>query len=145
VTNLALVALFSLAAMLKLWIVTYPDLVIANSALANPAGAVNFLVQADAKGRVFNEYNWGGYIIWNDQNLQVFVDGRTDLYGDPIISEWIQIMQAQDDWAAHLDQWKIEWVLVELNRPLVGALPASQWEKVYSDDHSVLLQRISSP
>ena len=131
--------------MLKLYIVTYPDLVNANSALTNPAGAVDYLVQQDAGGRVFNEYNWGGYIVWSDPRLKVFVDGRTDLYGDTIIGEWMQIMQAEDDWASRLDEWKVDWILVDLNRPLVGALPTSQWEKVYTDDHSVLFHHFSSP
>ena len=145
VINLVLVGIFGLTAMLKLWIVTYPDLVNANSALTNPVGAVDYLVHQDAEGRVFNEYNWGGYIVWSDPRLKVFVDGRTDLYGDTIIGEWMQIMQAEDDWASRLDGWKVDWILVDLNRPLVGALPTSQWEKVYTDDHSVLFHRFPSP
>jgi hypothetical protein len=142
VINLILVGLFGLAAMVKLWIVTYPDLVNANSALANPVGAVKYLNQQGAEGRIFNEYNWGGYIIWSDAKLKVFVDGRTDLFGDTIIGEWMQIVQAEDDWAGKLDQWKVDWVLVDINRPLVSALPVSHWEKVYSDDHSVLFQHL---
>ena len=141
--NLILVGVFGLAAMIKLYIVTYPDLVNANADLSNPAGAINYLAQHDAEGRVFNEYNWGGYIIWQYPRLQVFVDGRTDLYGDTIIGEWMQILQAKDDWAKRLEHWQVDWVLIDGSRPLAGALQPSQWEKVFSDDHSVLFHRVS--
>ncbi len=142
--NLILVGFFGLIALGKLWVVTYPDLVNATSAQGNPAEAVKYLIQQDASGRIFNEYNWGGYILWSDPKLKVFVDGRTDLYGDTILGEWMQITQAEGDWAKKLDQWKVDWVLVDVNRPLVGALPGSQWVRVYSDDHSVLFHRLPS-
>ena len=145
VINLILVGFFGMAAMLKLWIVSYPDLLNANSALSNPVGAVDYLVHQNAQGRIFNEYNWGGYILWTDSRLKVFVDGRTDLYGDTIISEWIQIIQASDDWEARLDSWQVDWILLDVNRPLASALSTLQWEKVYSDDHSVLFHHLSSP
>ncbi len=145
ILNLCLVGFFGLIAIFKLWVVTYPALVNANSSLANPVGAVDHLVLNDAEGRIFNEYNWGGYIIWSDPKLKVFVDGRTDLFGDAVIGEWMQITQAQQDWAARLDQWKVDWVLVENNRPLASVLSSTTWEKVYRDDHSVLFRRLSPP
>ncbi len=145
VINLILVGIFGLTAIGKLWVVTYPDLVNATSALDNPVGAVKYLIQQDASGRIFNEYNWGGYILWSDPKLKVFVDGRTDLYGDKIIGEWMQITQAADDWAEKLNQWQVDWVLVDVNRPLVNELHESKWERVYTDDHSVLFHRLPSP
>lgn len=145
ILNLCLIGFFGLIAVIKLWVVTNPTLVNANSTLVNPVGAVDYLVNIDAEGRIFNEYNWGGYIIWSDPKLKVFVDGRTDLFGDAVIGEWMQITQAQKDWAARLDQWKVDWVLVENNRPLASVLSKPDWEKVYSDDHSVLFRRLSTP
>lgn len=41
-----------------------------------PAKAVRFLQQHALKGRMFNPYNWGGYLIWNLPKYKVFIDGR---------------------------------------------------------------------
>jgi hypothetical protein len=47
-----------------------------------PAAAVDYLRDAKLPGPLFNNYNWGGYIIWEQPQYPVFVEGRTDLYGD---------------------------------------------------------------
>ena len=73
--------------------------------------------------------------------MPVFVDGRTDLFGDEIIGEWMQILQAQGDWSAQLDAWKVDWVLIEPDRPLASSLQAQGWQIAYRDDHSILFQR----
>ena len=41
-----------------------------------PGRAVAFLQGKDFPGRLFNPYNWGGYLIWQYPQRQVFVDGR---------------------------------------------------------------------
>ncbi len=141
VLNLALVGIFTFAALVKCWVVSYPALVETNSAETNPVGAVQYLNLIGASGRIFNEYNWGGYLIWTDPKLQVFVDGRTDLYGDVILGEWMQILQADSGWADKLHQRQVDWVLVDPNRPLVGALAGLGWTVVFQDARAVLFQR----
>lgn len=145
VINLSLVALFGLAALLKLWVVANPAFVDANSAQTNPVGAVQYLQSQQARGHIFNEYNWGGYLIWSNPLMPVFVDGRTDLFGDEIIGEWMQILQARGDWSARLDTWKVDWVLIEPNRPLASSLQAQHWKIAYQDDHSILFHRSAAP
>ncbi|MCL2715268.1 MAG: hypothetical protein FWD68_11945 [Alphaproteobacteria bacterium] len=43
-----------------------------------PVAAVDAIERHQLK-RVFNEYGYGGYLIWRD--IPVFIDGRTELYG----------------------------------------------------------------
>src|SRR5205823_9243873 len=48
-----------------------------------PAAAVSFMARERPPGPIFNDYNWGGYLIWKlYPQYRVFIDGRTDVYGD---------------------------------------------------------------
>jgi hypothetical protein len=138
VLNLALVGVIAFAALLKLWVVTSPALVEAASAQMDPVGAVDYLVQNQAGGKIFNEYNWGGYLVWTAPQLKVFVDGRTDLYGDEILGEWLQIIQAAPGWDELLDKRQVDWVLIDPARPLAGVLQAHGWREVYRDRQALI-------
>jgi hypothetical protein len=145
VINLVLVGFFVMVALVKLWVVANPIFVDTNSALSNPAGAVAYLKSREASGKIFNEYNWGGYLIWTTPAMPVFIDGRTDLFGDEIIGEWMQILQTQGDWQQKLDRWQVNWVLIEPERPLAAQLRSKGWMVAYQDDHSILFQRSPGP
>lgn len=41
-----------------------------------PVEAANFLLKAQPAGRLFNYYDWGGYLMATAPGYQVFVDGR---------------------------------------------------------------------
>jgi hypothetical protein len=69
------------------------------------------------------------------------VDGRTDLYGDDVLGQWITTVQAGKGWQATLDKWKIRLVLIEPGRPLAVALPLEGWKLLYQDDQAVVFGR----
>ena len=47
-----------------------------------PAGAVDFLRREGRRGTLWNEYVWGGYLIWHlYPELRVSIDGRMAVYG----------------------------------------------------------------
>ena len=41
-----------------------------------PKNAIIFLKENPAKGNVFSDYAWGGYLIWKYSEKKVFIDGR---------------------------------------------------------------------
>ena len=49
-----------------------------------PVNAVNFLRQNPAPGPLYNNLDWGGFLIWYMPQYPVAIDGRNDLYGDEI-------------------------------------------------------------
>ncbi len=103
-----------------------------------PVGAVAYLLGEQPDGRLFNSYNWGGYLIWALPEYPVFVDGRTDLYGDTIILEWLSIVRADPGWDDQLQAWDANLVLIEPDWALAKLLPYAGWTTLYEDDHSVL-------
>lgn len=106
-----------------------------------PLEAIEEIRHKLPEGRLFNSYNWGGYIIWELPESPVFVDGRTDLYNDEVISQWYLVYQAQPGWQEILDRWKVGWVLLEKEAPLVRVLDEEGWKRLYVDELAVIYKR----
>ncbi len=106
-----------------------------------PVGAVAYLRENLPNGRLFNSYNWGGYLLWALPEYPVFIDGRTDLYNDAVITTWLKVMRAENGWVEILNEWDVNLILVEPDTPLVGALKPEGWSILYADDQSVLFGR----
>lgn len=106
-----------------------------------PRAAVNFLFQHHLPEPILNDYAWGGYLIWNlYPYYPVFIDGRTDLYGDTVMPEFIAGYYLNGDWAAPLEKWGIRTALLPPDAPLAVALRLRPgWRQVYSDAQSVVL------
>ncbi len=111
-----------------------------------PAAAVDFLQTHAARGALYNTYAWGGYLIWRlYPQMQVFIDGRADVYGDAFIEGvYLQVYRGGDNWRAILDQYAVDFVLLEPSAPLVAHLARDpQWQRIYADAQAVLFQRVS--
>lgn len=139
VINLLICALLCFAGIAKLAAATQSAFVEQAAADYFPVEAVNHL-KTQNPGRLFNSYGWGGYIEWNLHEFPVFIDGRTDLFGDEIISEWLNTMQAQDGWQDTFYAWDIRYCLIESDNPLAGALKNEGAEVLYEDQNSVLFK-----
>ncbi|MCC6148288.1 MAG: hypothetical protein IT308_12065 [Anaerolineaceae bacterium] len=141
VINLLIVSLLAASAIIKLYIVAFPAYV--NTTLKEyfPVDAVEILLESPLGGNLLNEYNWGGYLIWHSRNTPVFIDGRTDLYGDETIGEWADLIQAQGDWSKQLERYKINFVLLKPERLLAAHLGENGWRQLYADEQAVLFAR----
>lgn len=106
-----------------------------------PVAAVEYVKEVQPEGRMFNSYNFGGYLVWALPEYPVFIDGRADLYGDEIINEWLRTYSGADGWQDRLDDWDVGFVLVEPNAPLAKLLAYEGWELVYTDEVAVVYQR----
>lgn len=107
-----------------------------------PAGAVAYLKQHQPPGELLNSYNWGGYLIWHLPDYPVFVDGRTDLYGDQLLDEWFELVRAEGSWQSGLQKWKVNLVLLEPSTPLARELKHDPgWSLLYQDQVSLLYGR----
>jgi hypothetical protein len=106
-----------------------------------PVGATEFLQEHAPIGRLFNHYDWGGYLIWKlYPPTRVFVDGRADLYGEPLLHEFADTYQFKDGWKKTLQQWEIETVLVPRDSALAtGLRNAAGWRVAYEDAQAVVL------
>jgi len=141
VINLILVSILWISALGKLYVVTHPMLVEVYESRYYPTGAVQFLKENPQQGNLFNSYGWGGYLQWHLREYPVFVDGRTDLFGDEIIRLWLDVMEVNENWAHILDRWNIGIMVVEPDRPIVKVLRAEGWQVLYQDEVSIVIVR----
>lgn len=106
-----------------------------------PVDAAAWLRQQAPSGNLFNSYNWGGYIIFAVPERPVFIDGRTDLYGE-FVRQYVQMASALGRWRNLIDEYEIDVVLVEANSGLSAALRREAgWTLVYSDELAVIYIR----
>jgi hypothetical protein len=139
--NLALVGLIGFAVFAKQGVVTLPEIVQSAEVGNFPQAAVDWIESHPIVGRSLSEYSWGGYLIWHLPEEKVFVDGRTDLFGDEIIGEWRQVVQAEENMLEILNQWRVDRVVLMPTRPAVSALKNQGWVVVFQDRTSIILDR----
>jgi hypothetical protein len=109
-----------------------------------PRQAVDALARLPASARMFNSYDWGGYLIWRlyPERL-VFMDGRADLYGDALFTDYLQVWQARPRWAEVLSRYDVDVVLCESQGSLAAVLTASSsWQIIHVDDMAAVFRRI---
>jgi hypothetical protein len=145
VLNWTLLLLIALAAGLKTWTVVPEEANREALAAFLPLEAVEYIQEKQPPGRLFNSYNWGGYLLWALPDYPVFVGGRTDLYDDAVIDDWFTVARGEDGWERIMDSWYIHLVLVEPGLPLVPNLESAGWEQLYADEVAVVYARDPGP
>lgn len=110
-----------------------------------PVDAVDFLRAELESGQspqreLFNDYNWGGYLIFHLPEYPVFIDTRADLY-DGFFLTYFDALRDLSDWRALFAQCDIGTVLLFPTAPLAKALRAdAAWRIVYEDERSVIFR-----
>lgn len=107
-----------------------------------PAGAVEFMRREGISGRLYNAYNWGGYLLLHMYPEQrVFIDSRADVYRDDFIERYLATYYVTPRWREALERYQVEYVLVETGGPLHTLLQATgEWRERYKDSVAALLE-----
>lgn len=91
------------------------------------------------RGRVINEFNWGGYLAWRfGERAKVFMDGRTQLYSSDF---WRETCLGEPDAARPiLMQAQAEVAILPVRKSrFESVLKSIGWREVYRDDLAVVL------
>lgn len=89
--------------------------------------------------RCLNSYTWGGYISWKSPEMKIYIDGRTDLYGEKLIQDWIEMVNGGETWMEKFELYDINCVFLEEDRPIINLLGYNGWQVIYSDGLSVIM------
>ena len=109
-----------------------------------PAEAVAWLDANEPGTRIFNRYEWGGYIGQHRPGQPVFMDGRADVYGDELLQMYVSIIGVRDDPQVELDRYEIDYAVFPPATPLGDWFDASdRWERVYADSTAAVWVRRS--
>lgn len=94
-------------------------------------------------GRMFNDYNWGAFVIYRTSGkVPVFIDGFADKYGETIYQDYYKIILVEKEAEELLGKYRIDWIFFPSDAPLLRYLLATgRWEKSYRDDQASVLTR----
>lgn len=118
---------------------------------AYPKAAVDFLLDHNLPGHLWNGGNYAGYLIWRlaPEHYKVFTDNRYDIYGGQFIQQERIVLQAFEgdaanaipDWKTVLRNWDVKTLFIPQDAPLQQILTreeqenrsGAQWWQVWND------------
>ena len=109
-----------------------------------PNKALPFLNNFHPDGNLFNEYTWGGFLIWHEHQIPVFMDSRVDIFEyNGTFRDYLDIAHLKNA-IALLNKHEIKYVLFPRDAQLITLLQATRdWKVDYQDDTTILLERIN--
>jgi hypothetical protein len=103
-----------------------------------PVQAVEAVRAKGYAGPLYNDFDWGGYLIWA-LRMPVSIDGRQNLYGDQRIDRSMATWNAQPDWAMDAQLMKAGVVIGPVEAPLSQALRLDpRFQLAYEDKLAVV-------
>lgn len=105
-----------------------------------PIAAVEFIKQKKLSGVVFNHFNWGGYLAWQQfGRLTTFIDGRS--LSLPLFHAYTRVLWLPNEMQTILNRRGVDLVIMPRLNPFTGELYAltdflwreKGWELVYRD------------
>ena len=98
-----------------------------------PIDAVNEVRAKGYSGPLYNDFNWGGYLIWA-LRMPVSIDGRGGFYGDKSLDRSVATWSAAPDWDSDPTLKSAGLVLGPVQAPLVQILRMDpNFQLVYED------------
>jgi hypothetical protein len=144
VLNWVLLVVVALAALAKVALALPSAANQAQLAKVLPVDAADYVRRTHPAGKMFNSYNFGAYLTWAlYPDYPVYVDGRTDLYNDPFLREYLDVSLGRPGYAATLQKYGVNLVLVEANSLLGDRLKENpDWQETYSDKVAAVYERV---
>lgn len=100
-----------------------------------PVDAVQFVKKEKLTGNMFNNDEFGDYIIYSAwPEYKVFFDGRSDMYGVERMKEYSEVTRIETGWDKVLRKYNINWIIYNANSPLSHfLLERHDWKLIYAD------------
>lgn len=119
-----------------------------------PEAAIQFLVDSGLQGRMFNSYEYGGYLLWRlSPRIKVFIDGRgiNELIYDhheKIRLASNSLVEGHKEYEYLLNSYKIDYIIQPIYdgygnvQPLMKVILANEeWLPIYLDRQVYILVR----
>ena len=111
-----------------------------------PVDAVEFLVEHQPQGKIFNDMAFGSYLIWAAHpKYQVFSDPRIELFSQEIWDDYKLISHGRPGWREKLDEYGIQTLIVnpdEQDTLIEEVGKSAHWQLIYQDDTAVVFSMV---
>ncbi len=109
-----------------------------------PVEAVKFVKANQLPGPLYNDFDWGGFLLWSLPRLPVTIDGRTNVHGDDRLERSLNSWQGNQGWKSDPDLLRARLVIANKRRPLVEFLRADpRYKIVYEDGIAVVFVAVN--
>lgn len=115
-----------------------------------PLKAIDYLksIGIAGKAKMFNGYNWGGYLVWNYPEDKVFIDGRMAIWKNnqmEIMKDHDKISSGSSEMKTLLESYDIGYILINRLSPMSALLENKDgetgWRLSYQDTNFQVLIR----
>jgi hypothetical protein len=112
-----------------------------------PYNAVAYIKNNKPTGNMFNQYNWGGYLIWQLPEYKTFIDGRMTSWRESnnhyFMTDYLKMIKKPNEntemFTENVKKYNIGWIIDYPDSLLVKTLDNNKWQKVYEDSTSVIV------
>jgi hypothetical protein len=95
--------------------------------------------------RLYNDYGYGGFLLWWMPDEKIFIDGRMPAWriGDrAIFSDYMTISAGAAAARDLLEKYRVDWGLIQRDSPLAVILARDPaWRQLYADSKVVIMRR----
>lgn len=109
-----------------------------------PVAAVHYLRQHSVPGPMYNDYGFGGYLLWAlGPARKVFIDGRGDFYEQAgVFADYISVQDIHPDTLAILRTYHVNSCIIQRESALATLLRGRpDWKEIYKDPLSSIFVR----
>jgi len=111
-----------------------------------PAKACDYIQENHLSGLIFNEYRWGGYLMWRLPEYPVSVDERLNLYGDEFSDAYFEVAMGKRRMETLPGFTSAQIILLPVNVAMAKAFTTipvlqQQFREVYRDEVAIVLVR----
>jgi hypothetical protein len=106
-----------------------------------PEVASQYIEKHRLSGPLFNDFNWGGFLIWRLPQLPVAMDGRTNVQGDDRVAHSSAVWHGKPEWATDPELRRANVVLAKKDTALASLLRLDpKFKIVYEDEQALVFQ-----
>jgi len=102
------------------------------------------VLRANPNSRIFTDDEWGDYLIFNlYPGHKVFVDGRSDFYGQDFEQKYLDLMEAKYDWEQYLNRYQVDTIVLSTKTALASVIKESRnWRLIYDDSIAIVFTAV---
>ena len=110
-----------------------------------PVQATDALQAIGKPIRIFNYYDYGGYLLWRlyPQGSRIFIDGRVEVYGSALFSRYLRVSYLAEGWPSVIADADPDAIVLPNGHPLVGLLGQNpEWQLFSRDRVATVFTRV---
>lgn len=95
--------------------------------------------------RLYNDYSYGGFLLWQLPDERIFIDGRMPAWRIKdrwIFHDYVALNREESPQVNLLDRYGVDWAMIPRGSALAVTLETdSAWKSVYADAKVVIVRR----